>query len=87
MMAIGVRRVLIIGTKDIADPESAPDYVLSRTKPFPPHRNGGVAPSDSLIAGQPIGYVGLFTATSIWGCVVTPGAFPQVSRLAAAANY
>ena len=39
MTATGVRDVLIIGTKDIADRESAPHYVLARTKPFPPHSN------------------------------------------------
>lgn len=34
MIATGVRGVLIIGAKDIADPESA-RYVLARTKPSP----------------------------------------------------
>jgi hypothetical protein len=43
MTATGVCGVLIIGAKDIADPESAPHYVSGRTKPFPPHSNSGLA--------------------------------------------
>jgi hypothetical protein len=42
---------LIIGAKDIADPESAPHYLLARTTPLLPPSNGGVALWAALIAG------------------------------------
>jgi hypothetical protein len=87
MTAIGVKGVLIIATKDIADLESAPHYVLARTKPFPPHSNGGVALWAALSLGSNLSVVGLPTATSILGVCGHAGAFPQVSRLAAAATY
>jgi len=73
MTATGVSVVLIIGTKDLADPESAPHYVLARSKPF-------------LLTATVGSRYGLSTATSILGLSGQAGAFSQVSRFRAAAS-
>ena len=89
MTATGLSGVLIIGAKDIADTESAPHYV----------RNGPnkTIPSSQQLWSCAVGCLNRWVATrrlsgclprrQCWGVCGHAGAFPEVSRLAAAATY
>ena len=68
MTATGVRGVLIIGAKDIADLESAPHDVLARTTPFLPYSNGEVALWAALMV---CGHAGAFPQVSCLAAATT----------------